>query len=157
MNLDPDNFEKRLQSRPLRRIPEGWREEILSAVHHASSAESRLKPAASHSLQPRTHWRAKLSRILSGLETTLWPGPRAWASLAAAWLVILAINFANGEREHSVAKRNPLPASEVMLALQEQERVLAELLGTGETPPPAPPRPAAPRPRSQRPNDSFTG
>jgi hypothetical protein len=157
MNLDPDDFEKRLQSRPLRQIPKEWREQTLSAVHHASRAQSSLKLAAHRSLQTRSSWRAILLRIFSGIEAANWPGPRAWAALAAAWVVILAVNISTADSGQSLAKRNPLPASEVMLVIQEQERILAELLGPGESLPSGNAQPPPPRPRSQRRIESLTG
>jgi hypothetical protein len=60
--MKPDPLESELRRQPFRDIPSAWRNEILAAA--------RPTPAAST-------WR-----------DYLWPHPRAWAALGAAWVTI---------------------------------------------------------------------
>jgi len=137
MKMKPDDFEQRLQRQPLRKVPAGWRSEILSAANGSgfrpSTLDSRLSP-----------WWREL----------LWPCPQAWAGLAAVWLVILAVNFATRDPLPVREARKATPVSRnVLLALKEQEQLLAELTGP---PPPREaekPKPFIPQPRSQRRED----
>src|ERR1051326_3014278 len=101
MNTPPDDFEKQLQRQLLRRVPNEWRAKILdaaapSAIHHS--------PFTIHA----PCWRE-----------LLWPNPAAWAGLAAAWVVILALNLASSNKSTSVAAA-PAPSPEVIEALHQQ-------------------------------------
>ncbi len=72
-----DEFEKRLKKQTFRAIPSEWRKEILKAVTIGESTEIgglRTKPS---------FWRQ-----------WLWPSPIAWGGVAAAWIVIIALNMA---------------------------------------------------------------
>ena len=66
-----NDFERKLRDTPMRTPPRGWRAEILAAL-------PANQPAA-------LRWRA-----------WLWPSPRAWAALAAIWLVLIAIESFTG-------------------------------------------------------------
>lgn len=77
--MNPDDFEKQLRRTPIRPAPEAWRGEILKAARAAAPAKT----------EPRVWWRE-----------LLWPCPRAWAGLAAAWVVILASQY-DGSEIHS--------------------------------------------------------
>jgi hypothetical protein len=136
-----DDFEKRLQRQPLRQVPAAWRAEILSAATQAARPH-----AASVSL---------FSTLSSQLSTLLWPRPLAWAGLAAVWLIILGLNLASRQTAPRLAKQNlPLPP-QVFMAFQEQERVLAEIVGPGAMPTAQPRKPALPRPRSEGPKQML--
>jgi hypothetical protein len=74
----------------------------------------------------------------------------AWAGLAAVWLMILGVNLAMREATPVMAKRAEPVSPQVFMAYQEQERLLAELLGPRETPVTERPKPRLPRPRSER-------
>jgi hypothetical protein len=78
----------------------------------------------------------------------IWPARRVWAGLAAVWVALAVFHFAQADRRETVVAKSTMPASEVRLAFQEQQRLLGEILG----PPPAavPPR-HSPPPRSERP------
>jgi len=118
MKTDDEQFEKRLQRQPLREVPTAWRDEILFAARKAAVPESGSR---------RTHdsWFSKLIEQLSFL---LSPHPRAWAGLAAVWLVIIAANFASREDSTSMAEGRGGPPSEQMREmLREQQQLLAEL------------------------------
>jgi len=142
--MNPDEFEKHLQSRPLRQVPAQWREEVLSAARHAAHADhvSRITHHApvSHSL---------LSTLNHQLSTLLWPHPTAWAGLAAIWLLILGVNLTTREATPLVAKRGSAPSPQVFIAFQEQERLLSELLGPREAPVAERPKARLPQPRSE--------
>jgi hypothetical protein len=142
--MNPDHFEKRLERQPLRQVPGEWREEILSAARQASlpqhAPRSTLHAPPSASL---------LSTLHHQLSTLLWPHPVAWAGLAAIWLMILGVNLTTRDAAQVVAKHAPPASPQVFMAFQEQERLLSELFGPGETPVAEQPKPRLPRPRSE--------
>jgi anti-sigma factor RsiW len=81
----------------------------------------------------------------------IWPCRRIWTGLAAAWLAILALNLAHSERGQMVATRATTPPGEIRLVFQEQQRVLAEIIGpTLSASPAEPPRRPNNQPRSER-------
>ena len=139
--MKTDDFEQRLQRQPLRSIPSEWREEILVAadVNRRTQPVRELTFAATFRLR---------------LRELLWPCPQAWAGLATVWLVILVLNLATGERATTVAtKQSPPPSPEMLMALREQQRLLAELIGSKETPVADKSKSALPQPRSERRNE----
>jgi len=131
--MKPDEFEQQLQRQPLRSPPEEWRREILEAANAAARARS---PACNPPCEP--WWRE-----------WLWPSPRAWAGLAAAWVIILSLNTARLATPAGVASVSPPPSREMIMALSEQRREFAELLGDAQEKSPVT-KPAPPRPRSER-------
>ena len=114
--MKPDDFEQKLQRQSLRQIPAGWREEILAAAtsRHPS-------PTTRHSF---------LSTFNYQLSTFLWPHPKAWAGLAAAWVVILAVNFSLRDPSPRVAEKFAPPSPEVLVELKKQQLLFAELVVT---------------------------
>jgi len=140
--MKPDDFEKRLQCQPLRQIPVEWREEILAEARVVGPRPSTLDSLARRSgaEAARPFW----------LSTLLWPHPKAWAGLAAVWIAIFAIHFATRDDAPAVAKAAP-PSREVMMALRDQQKLLAELLADRSGPHEAGrPKPAVPQPHSER-------
>ncbi len=131
--MKPDEFEQQLQRQPLRSPPEEWRREILEAANAAARARS---PAFSPPGEP--WWRE-----------WLWPSPQAWSGLAAAWVIILALNTARPGTPAEIANGSPPPSREMIMALYEQRRELSELLDNAQETAPAR-KPAPPRPRSER-------
>ena len=80
----------------------------------------------------------------------VWPCRRIWAGFAAVWLVLVAVHLA--EADHSAraqAGLRPLPAGAVA-AWEQQQQILAELLGQTPTPEAGPPKSVLPQPRSDR-------
>ena len=143
--MSPDDFETCLQRQPLRQIPGEWRKEILSAARQASSAQH--APRSTLHVAPRP---SLLSTINHQLSTLLWPHPAAWTGLAAVWLLILGINLTTRDAT-TVAAEHAAPVSpQSFMAFQEQERLLAELIGPRETPVADQPKPGPARPRSER-------
>ena len=135
--MKPDDFEQRLQRQLMRQVPPEWREEILSVAQQPS----------------RPIHVSRFTFHASLLSTLLWPHPRAWAGLAAVWLVILAVNFSTRGDTQVLAKHLTPPSPEMVLALREQERLLSDLIAPTQTPVAERPKPAAPRPRSDRRNE----
>jgi hypothetical protein len=131
--MKPDDFEQKLQRQPLRQIPGGWRGEILSAAKSAS------RPV------PRDSF---LSTLNHQLSTLLWPHPKAWAGLAAVWVLIFALDFSMRDKSPVVAEKSAPPSPEVIVELKQQQRMLAELIGARETHD-AGPQQFFPRPRSE--------
>ncbi len=127
-----DDFEKQLQRQPLRQLPPEWREEVLYAaaapltIHHSP-------------FTVRAPWWREL----------FWPNPAAWASLAAVWVAIFALNLASSENSSASAAAAPATSPEVMQALNQQRLLFAELIRSTDLPPTEPPKPFLPRPRSE--------
>ena len=114
-----DDFEKQLQRQPLRQVPADWRAEILQKSDEARNPSFVIR----HSF---------LSALNSRLSTLLWPHPKAWAGLAAVWVLIFAFHFAARDTTPQMASASTRPASEISLGLKEQQQVLAELIGAAE-------------------------
>jgi hypothetical protein len=138
--MKPEELEQKLSRQPLRQVPTEWREQILTAAESAGSA--RHSPPAT---QPS--W---LSTLNAQLSTFLWPHPRAWAGLAAIWIVIFAVNFSMRDRSPAVAEKFAPPAPEVIVELRQQQRLLAELIGPRDTSVADRSKPLVPQPRSER-------
>ena len=137
--MNRDDFENKLERQQLRRLPADWREEILSAAREASP-----HPAAPI---PQRSWLAILTPQLS---TLLWPSPKAWAALAAAWVLVFAIQLSLRD-EPALTARHTNPASpEMRMVLEQQKRLLAKLVDWPSTADIERPGPTLPRPRCER-------
>jgi hypothetical protein len=120
--MKPDDFEQRLQREPVRQIPPDWRREILTAAR-AAQAPVHASRMTHHS------W---LSTVHHQLSALLWPQPKAWAGLAAVWVVIFAVNFSMRDAAPMMAGKTAPPSPEVMVELKKQQRMFAELVGSYE-------------------------
>lgn len=120
MNDEMEQFEQRLRRQPVKPIPAGWRAEILLAAQH-SQADHQVSHGTRHSL---------LSAINHQLSALLWPHPKAWAGLAAVWIFIFILNFSMRDQAPALAKRSAPPSPEVVAELQQQRKMLAELIGS---------------------------
>jgi hypothetical protein len=138
--LTPDEFERNLSRQPLKPIPGEWRASILAA---AGSAQRTATP--SHATAPG--FAATLREYFVSL---LWPHPKAWAALAAAWVVILALHLATREASGPSAQPMVRPSAEVLAELRAEHKLYAELLGTTQKADADRPRTKAPGPRSGR-------
>ena len=133
-------FEKELQRQPQRPLPPAWRAEILSAARQAAPRRQ-LSPVV-----PRTLF----STLSAQLSTVLWPHPRAWAGLAAIWLLIFALDFTAHEPSgRKVAGQAGPPSPQMRELLQAQEQLMAELVGPFEPAENRQPKPVPPQPRSE--------
>lgn len=143
MNRD-DQFEKRLSCQPLRELPPGWRDQILSAAEQVDhfrhdSRDARL---------------GIVSILRQQLATLLWPHPCAWAALGVVWGFILSMNLVMRDDPGVVMAQRagaPVPGAESIL--KQQERMLAELVGLTGPGQPERAKTFVPRPRSQRRDD----
>src|SRR5688500_4522565 len=97
-----NEFEHGLRNQPLRRVPEHWRAQIL----RAASANT-PKP------EPRPWWAA-----------LLWPSPRAWATLAAAWARMVCFSIAARDAKPS---EEPSHATQIRMAMEEKRRLQSEI------------------------------
>ena len=138
MNND-EQFEQRLQRQPARKIPTDWREEILSAANSAH----RPSPIASRP----GRFPSSVSDFLSSI---FWPHPRAWAGLAAVWLVIFAADLSTRDDSLTVARKSSPLTPEMRMVLQQQKMMLAKLIEPNEPFVAEPPKSFPPRPRSER-------
>ncbi|SRR6266511_1082063 len=137
--METNEFERQLGRQSLRRVPSEWRAEILSAVEGVYPDSS----CDTHHGSRAPWWRE-----------LLWPCPQAWAGLAAVWAVVLVLNLASREPAQVAKTSKAAPAPELLIALREHRRLLAELIGS-----PAvvePPKPFEPRPRSEIPRPIAT-
>ena len=138
MNEEMEQFERRLSRQPLRQIPAEWRTEI---VERASS----LSP----SVKAKKIEISKMPVLLLICRDLLWPHPRAWAGLAAVWILIFAVDFSMRDTAPVMAEKATPPSPEVVAELKQQQRMLAELIGANQSRDAEPPR-FLPQPRSER-------
>jgi hypothetical protein len=117
MNEETEQFEQRLRRQSLKKIPGEWRAEILSAARGAQITRH-ASPAS---------W---LSTLNSQLSTLLWPHPKAWAGLAAVWVLILVMIFSMHEQTPVMAEKAAPPSPEVVAELKRQQLLFAELIGS---------------------------
>jgi anti-sigma factor RsiW len=88
--------------------------------------------------------------IIEWWHDMIWPCRRIWAGLVVGWVVILAVNFSMRDNSQTKAMKSSPPSPEMIMAFQQQERLLAELIGPSETHNAEPPKLFLPQPRSQR-------
>lgn len=144
--MKTDDFEKRLQQQAQRRIPAAWREEILT---NAQSA------AASTHASRTTHHGLGLSTLIHQLSTLLRPQRAAWCGIAAAWVVILALNIATRDGDSSLHKTSSPSlsadtSSDTSEYLKQQRLLMAELIGDPKKTTLVRPKPPQSGHRSQR-------
>jgi len=95
MNAD---FEKQLQSQPMRELPRDWRAEILAAAAPRPSGHT-MNGRAALPRRPELGRSSSfalpdyaISGLIRGEGSSTWPSLRAWAGLAAAWVVIFLLH-----------------------------------------------------------------
>ena len=134
--MKPDNFEQILQRQPLKEIPAEWRGEILAAA------------TSCHASRVARHF--FLSTLNAQFSTMLWPHPKAWVGLAAVWILILAVNFSMRDKAPVRAEKSLPPSPEVIVELRQQQRMLAELIGSRDASDANRSKSFVPPPRSER-------
>jgi hypothetical protein len=80
----------------------------------------------------------------------IWPCRRAWAGMAALWLVMWGIHVHLSDRQLIAVNARPESAPAIWQSIEEQRQVLAQLLPPANSQPIEPPRRSHPRPRSER-------
>jgi hypothetical protein len=79
----------------------------------------------------------------------IWPCRRAWVGMAALWVVMWGINLGLADTRKAAPSAPSASASALFEALEEQRRVLAELIPPASSQPAEPPR-RNPQRRSDR-------
>lgn len=117
------------------------RQKALAAVSGAATAKSRGDAGPDARPFLREVW-----------LQLVWPSRRAWSGMAAVWVILLVANLGMKATGPGASLARSSQGQPLAQAVEEQRRLLAELL-----PPPSPPAlaPAAQRerPRSQGPTD----
>ena len=127
--------------------------EILSGQHRL--AESKLDAIRSEVVaQCREGRRVVVAKsVLTYLPVLLWrelifPSRRTWAGIAAAWALILVVNFSLRDPGQDGAAKVTAPE---MMSFQEQQKLVNELLADRFVPVDLDrPKTFTPRPRSER-------
>ena len=125
-----NEFEQLLRSQKPRQIPASWRQEILTAARAATVLEtSGIRHPASNALRAAS----PIFNFKFLIFNCLWPHPKAWAGLAAVWLVIGWLNWSAMRPDEAMMashRSQPSVISPGQLAsLTEQRRLQRELLG----------------------------
>jgi hypothetical protein len=77
------------------------------------------------------------------------PSRRIWAGMAAAWVGIFVVNFSIRDNSSALAMKSSSSPG-IMMSVQQQERLLAELTEPRETRIAEPAKKTTPQPRSER-------
>ncbi|PAW83604.1 MAG: hypothetical protein B9S33_13485 [Pedosphaera sp. Tous-C6FEB] len=130
--------------------------ELLLKRHEA--ALPKLDALRTRAVELQSPARASQLSTLNPQPISLWerlfgPNPLAWAGLAAAWVVLLAVNRSGSEpaSSASAASRASQPSQAAVAEMvRERRREMAELLNLDEPRSTLPARDAHPPKRSQR-------
>lgn len=90
-----------------------------------------------------------LRALLTLWHELIWPARRIWAGLAAAWILIVAVNMQVAGTSAVASRQFTPPSPATLMALREQERQLIELTEAREPSEADRPKPSPPRPRSE--------
>ena len=123
--------------------------EILLARHQAAEPkldQIRREVVAELTADPAREPEAPL--VLKLWHELILPRPRAWAAVAAMWVVIVALKLSTPEAPPVVAQKSSAP-SEVLAEVRQQKLLFAELVGVGKPRVVEPPK-SVPQPRSDR-------
>jgi len=63
----------------------------------------------------------------------IWPCRRTWATLAAVWVALFIFNVSQRDKTELAARKLPPPSPEAIMAWRQQEKLLAELIGSPGT------------------------
>lgn len=145
MNDETEPFERRLSRQPTREIPTHWRAEILSSAQAAGPRPLTFDPRPS-----------LLATLNHQLSTLFWLNPKAWAGLAAVWVVILTLQLTSRDPTEIGARNTPPPSPEMIMVLRQQKLLLAELVDRPEPHAAERPKVLPLRPRSDRYHETLT-
>ena len=99
---------------------------------------------------------APITAIFEWGQDMIGPCRRIWGGLAVIWVVILAVNFSMRADAQTRAMKSSPSSPEMIMAFQQQERLLVELIGPRETRNAEPSKLFLPQPRSQRRMEHLT-
>lgn len=133
--MNSDDFEKRLQSQPLRQVPPEWRAGILRT---AAAADAQRPVESSPSIGLVKLWRE-----------LIWPVRRIWIAFVCVWVAIVAVNFADTDKPGQLEARVKIPPGNLITVWQRQQELLTEF-NNPENADMDKPKPNLPRPRSDR-------
>jgi hypothetical protein len=132
-------------------------------LEHHRSAERALMAIRGEDLAAAvnaSHWRGRIleaaTPALVWWRQWLWPCPRAWAGLAAAWVVILLLNVTTPDPRPRLARNSSPVTFQSLALLQQKTHEFTQSLGPADDQPAVPP-PAPPTPRSDRPRKQLIG
>ena len=129
---------------------------VFAGVEPAPAAQRRWTRAIEAAVAPSSARQSARMNVFAKLWLEIvWPARRIWAGLAAVWVALAICNFTQAGRGETVVAKTAVPAMEMRLAFQEQQRLLAEILGSPPAAAPAEPPRRSPQPRSDR-RDKFT-
>jgi len=130
-----NEFEQKLSRQPLRQISARWRAGTLAAAESAANTAKRSEDSSTVNL-------------ISWWRELFWPHPKAWASLAAVWVFIFALNFSMRDKMPMIVEKVLPPSPEVVAELRQQKLLFAQLIGSSDAREAEPPK-FSPRPRTE--------
>ena len=137
--MNMDEFERNLQRRPLRRIPEEWRETILRTASKMEASAATNRAAREWNWVFPVLWRELIQ-----------PCRYAWSGMATLWLIFWMLNAHS--RLAGAPGRAPastVSASQRIEAFKEQRGMLVELTGPIDLPAATPTRRTQPKPHTE--------
>ena len=117
----------------------------LDAIRHEMVKELNRQDTGAQS------WAVRFASLCLGCSNKIWlelvwPCRRIWTGLAAVWLLILAVNFA----QHDATPAGKITTAPVMMSFREQQRWMNELFADRAPAAEAePPKMFVPKPRSE--------
>lgn len=124
-----EDFETQLRQQPVREIPNEWRAEVLAAARAAAESAGDSKASPSPGIL-----RGYFSTLYEQISALFWPSPKAWSALAVVWIGLLVLNYATAHKPEMPPLALRHPGQEILMARQEQQKLLAELLGQSPQP-----------------------
>jgi hypothetical protein len=113
-------------------------------------------PTRNSKLETRNESALPLKIAITVWRELIWPARRIWAGLATAWMLILIANLNFRAGTPRITATTSPHSADFIMALREQEQVMAELTERPESKAAAPPKPFVSQPRSERRDEFFT-
>ncbi|HET7624655.1 MAG TPA: hypothetical protein VFM25_05260 [Verrucomicrobiae bacterium] len=135
--MNGDDLDKKIQRQSFRKVPADWRAEILRTAQNERLRANESRPTF-------------FSFAKQQLTALFWPNPKAWAGLAAVWIVIFAVQFLIGDHQAKTMAKAPPPSPELQIALRQQQELFTELIGARSESDAEKPKTFFPKPTSER-------
>lgn len=128
----------------------GWEKHFAHIEPHAT-IHLRLAKAGTPANKPESIRSFAPKMVLRECwQQLVWPSRRIWAGLATVWILILAANLSMQVHSQTTMAKT-VPTSGMAMALKDQQKILAELLGDHTSLPDADRQKTfSPRPRTER-------